>query len=281
MDLHEKEIINYYDYCDIDYKFLWRDRESLGMHFGFWDNFTKSHKESLLNQNEKLAELACVNKNDIILDAGCGVGGTSIWLAKKFNVIVYAINLNRKQIKLAKKYAIENKVSHLTNFLAGDYNATSFPSEMFTVILAQESLPHANNKRKFLSEAYRLLKKGGRLVTADYFLSKNKLNEIESKILSKWMSGWAMSNFMLTKEFIKIAYKVGFKKIKYYETSRLIEPSLRRLVRLFYFTYPIGIFLESLKIRNEYHSGNMRSAYYGYKAFKMGLWKHGLIYAEK
>ncbi len=278
---HNKEIINYYDYCDIDYKITWRDKESLGMHFGFWDKSTKSHKESLLNQNKKLAELAKINSEDIILDAGCGVGGTSIWLAKNFNAKVHSISLSKKQINLAKEYSIKSNMQHLTNFSVQDYNKTSFSSEMFTVLWAQESVPNALDKKAFLKESYRLLKKRGRLVIADYFLSKKKQNPTESGILDKWMKGWAMSNLMLPQDFIKIAKEVGFKKIKHYNTSILIKPSFKRLLRLSYLAYPIEKISELLKIRNQYHAGNMRSVHYGYKALKMGLWQHGLVYAEK
>lgn len=48
------EIAEYYKHCDWDYKVIWRDRKSLGMHIGFWTTTTKSHPQSLINQNVEM-----------------------------------------------------------------------------------------------------------------------------------------------------------------------------------------------------------------------------------
>lgn len=44
MELLRNKVQNYYKSTDIAYRILWRDKDSLGMHFGFWYNNTKSHK---------------------------------------------------------------------------------------------------------------------------------------------------------------------------------------------------------------------------------------------
>ena len=81
---HEQRVVNYFKYCDEDYKWLWRDNRSLATHLGFWNETTRSHSQSLINQNIMMAKLVKINHKDTILDAGCGVGGSAFWLADKF-----------------------------------------------------------------------------------------------------------------------------------------------------------------------------------------------------
>lgn len=281
MDKQKDRIRQYYDSCDWDYQVIWRDNKSLGMHFGFYYPKTKSHTESLLNENVALAKLAGIHKDDVVLDAGCGVGGTAIWLAKNFQIKVYGITLTENQVDQAKKNAKKHAVEDLCSFSLQDYHSTKFPNEYFTVIWAQESLPHSPDKKKFLKEAFRLLKPGGRLVTADYFLGQKFLNSKENNVFSAWLDGWAMTNLTHSNQFTNLLEEIGFRNVKFKNTSQLIEPSLRRLKRFYYIGSPIHKILEFMHIRNSVHAGDVRGAYYGWKTFKMGLWKHGLVYAEK
>ena len=277
----EQRVVDYFKYCDEDYKWLWRNNRNLATHLGFWDEKTKSHSQSLINQNIMMAKLANINSKDVILDAGCGVGGSAFWLANKFQTKIHAINISKNQLNLAKEYAKKIDKNRFVSFSLMNYYKTNFPSKSFSVIWAQESIPHADNKRKFLEEAFRLLKDGGRLVTSDYFLAKNNYNENEKKILTKWMDSWAMKNFIQPKEFIKLAKKVGFRKVKYVDTTKLIDKSLKKLKMTSYYCYPIGLILEIFHLRNRYQQENMRSPLYCDKAYRMDLWKHGLVYAEK
>ena len=74
-------IVEYYDTCEGDYRIFWDLDRSLAMHAGYWDSETKTLADALKRENEILAELAGVTSSDYVLDAGCGVGGSSIfWL---------------------------------------------------------------------------------------------------------------------------------------------------------------------------------------------------------
>ena len=75
----------YYNKCTKYYNWFWFDKESLGLHYGFWDKGTKSKKESLLNQYREVIRLLQPKSNELVLDAGCGIGGASLWLTKKTN----------------------------------------------------------------------------------------------------------------------------------------------------------------------------------------------------
>lgn len=70
---------------------LWLNPQNRAIHFGYWDEHIRSHSESLLNINRVLTNHLGIRSGQRILDAGCGVGGSTIWLAKTYQVEVVSI----------------------------------------------------------------------------------------------------------------------------------------------------------------------------------------------
>ena len=70
-------ITDYYDECYIYYKIFWRSHKNLCIHYGFHDK-GQGHDEDLVRMIEVLADKAQISSREKILDAGCGVGGSSI-----------------------------------------------------------------------------------------------------------------------------------------------------------------------------------------------------------
>jgi len=192
MVINKSQIIKYYDSCEIDYKLAWHLNTCLAMHAGYWDNKVANLPQALERENEVLAEKADVKKSDIVLDAGCGVGGSTIFLAKKFGCKAIGITLSQKQVNSATKNAKKNGVEKLVTFYKMDFLNTSFADNSFDVVWAIEAVCHANDKKKFIMEAFRLLKKNGRLIIADGFAAKNNYNAEENKLMKKWLNGWAV-----------------------------------------------------------------------------------------
>src|SRR5206468_3719870 len=80
-----------------DYTWFWMSSDSLAMHFGYYDETVRTHDASLLKMNEVLARYAQITSHDHILDAGCGVGGSAIWLARIFGCQVKGITIVPEQ----------------------------------------------------------------------------------------------------------------------------------------------------------------------------------------
>ncbi|HRC77349.1 MAG TPA: hypothetical protein PLO33_16830, partial [Kouleothrix sp.] len=69
------DIVAYYDETWLDYRMLWLNGQNLSVHFGYFDEQTRSHAAALANMNRVLADCAGVAAGQRVLDAGCGVGG--------------------------------------------------------------------------------------------------------------------------------------------------------------------------------------------------------------
>ena len=276
-----QQIIDYYDSCDIDYKLIWNLDKSYAMHFGYWDEKVKNFPQSLERENEILAEKVKIKSSDVVLDAGCGVGGSSIFLAKKFGCKIFGITLSKKQAEQATKNAERNGVASNTEFLVMDFENITFSDKTFDVVWAIESVCHANNKKKFLEGVDRILKQRGRLVIADGFAVKKDYKDREKDIMQKWLAGWGV-NFLETKEnFEKFLLDTGFKKISFFDITDHVMPSSKRLYEYSLPAMLFGKIAEFLKIRTKIQTGNIIAARYQHKALLKNLWKYEIFYAEK
>lgn len=281
MPIDEQKIIEYYDSTEIDYKLLWDLNQSMAVHLGYWDQKTRNLPQALQRENEILAEMAKIQKSDRVLDAGCGVGGSAIFLAKKFGCRVVGITLSQKQVESAIRNAKRHGVENLTAFHRMDFTRTSFGDEEFDLVWAIESVCHADDKKEFIREAFRILKRGGRLIVADGFAAKNYYNEPGAAQMQKWLNGWAVNFLETIRNFEGYLSEVGFKNISFSDVTKNVMPSSRKL---YLYSFPglvFGKIAELLKIRTKTQMANIVTAYNQYKALKTDLWKYGIFYAEK
>jgi len=264
------------------YKFFWsKDKERSAIHYGFWDSDTKSLNDALSNQNKFLADVAGINADDKVLDAGCGVGGSAIWLAKNKGARVVGITISQRQLQKAKKLADLHGVGDEVEFYLTDYTNTKFPNESFDVVWGIESICHAEVKKHFLQEAYRILKIGGRLIVADGFLLREPQSEREKKILQDFLDGFALLNLARVDQFKSAIESVGFTNIKFWDKTKEVEPSSKIMYKKVKLFYPLAKILNFLHIIPDLLIKNNNAGIAQRELLKSGLGGYGVFYAEK
>ena len=282
MDLeYNKSIVSYYDNTRLDYRILWFGKKNRSVHFGYYDNEIKSHGEALLNLNKVLALKSGVKDGDIILDAGCGQGGSSVWLAENYNVKVTGITLVPHQVVNAQKAARKSQLGDRISFFEQDYTNTSFKDESFTLIWACESMCHADEKLDFYKEAFRLLKPGGRLICADYFRNKRPLHKEGEKLLHEWLDGWSIKDLDAFFEHKQHAEQCGFVEFELENITEYIKPSLRHLHSMASKLWRFGQFLKGIGLRNTINHGNHFGSIKQFEALEKHLWYYGLLSLKK
>lgn len=277
----KERIIEYYDKCEIDYSLVWDLKKSMAMHYGYWDKGTKNLREALSNMNRQLATAAGIKGGERVLDAGCGVGGSSIFLAKELGCRVEGITLCMRQVEKARRNAERSGVASLAGFHEMDYCSTRFKDGSFDVVWSIESSCYCRDKGRFLEEAYRLLKKGGKLAIADFFSSGRNLDGGEKKLMERWVSGWALPGLAAFETFEREMKAAGFKKTGMRDATDHVVPSSRRLYKAFFPGLLVSKFCEFFRLRDEVQTENVWAARLQYKALRKGLWRYGIIVAEK
>lgn len=277
---YKHEIETYYDECERDYEIVWQLKDSMALHYGFWDKNTKTHRQALWNMNYELIKNAQIKPTDYVLDAGCGIGGTCFFIAQNIGAKVHGISLSPTQIARANEYREKSEVQDLTQFSLQNFTKTNFENETFDAIIGIESIVHAEKKEDFLREAYRILKPNGRIIISDYFLRK-PANENEKIILEKWAKSWAIDDFIYDAEFNIDAKKVGFKKHFAKDISENTFPSIKLMHRSSYPGLIISLVSNFFGYRTKAQIINSKSGRYQFLAYRNNLWKYKHFIAFK
>ena len=277
----QRSIISYYDATRLDYRAFWVSKRDLAFHFGYYDSYKESHRQALENMNLVMAKKAAIEPSDLVLDAGCGQGGSALWLATHIGPTIKGISLVPHQVEIANREAKARHLENKVQFFVQDYAHTGFADESFTVIWACESLCHAPEKKAFYQEAFRLLKPGGRLVVAEY-IRQGRNNAVQDEnILQNWFSGWSMPDLDTWQEHWDHLKNAGFTQIRHEDITAHVSPSLQRLFRMSKRLLRLGKFLHFIRIRNHIRHRNQLASISQYEALTKNLWNYYIYTASK
>jgi tocopherol O-methyltransferase len=271
----------YYEATWFDYRALWLNPDNRALHFGYWRDGITNHAESLVEINCVMADSVGLQKGEQVLDAGCGVGGTSFWLAEQRGARVVGITPVRGQLQRALRYTEERRHNAHAAFVQADYRVAPFAAQSFDVVWAQESLCHAPDKSQFTREAARLLRPDGRLIMVEYLRSDRALLERDEQLLHSWLSGWVIPDIITDDEMADMLVASGFTDIVLRDITDAIRPSLRRLYRIAVGLYPVALALRAVNLRNHVQHSNVVAARNQWRALRRGLWRVSLITARK
>ena len=129
------------------------------------DEFHTRGRESTL----EVAELANVQASDLVLDVGCGLGGTGRHLAEIYDCHVTGIDLTEEYISVGKQLTDLVGLSDQVELHQGSALEIPFEDEMFDIVWTEHVQMNIADKDRFYSEIERVLKPGGRFVFHDVF----------------------------------------------------------------------------------------------------------------
>ncbi len=122
----------------------------------------------------ELAEMANLKASDLVLDVGCGLGGTARYLAEHYQCRVKGIDLIEAYISAGTKLTAFANLSDRVELQYGSALDLPYEDEQFDIVLTQHVQMNIADKHRFYSEIERVLKPGGRFIFHDVFLSGGK-----------------------------------------------------------------------------------------------------------
>ncbi|MEK7996218.1 MAG: methyltransferase domain-containing protein [Planctomycetota bacterium] len=272
-----ENIARYYRATRWQYRALWTGKQSLALHYGYWDQAVKDHIQALDRMNEELARRANICAADYVLDAGCGWGGSCIWLVQKHGARTLGINIEPEQVQKAQEKARLFGVQDRTSFIVADYHRIPAAEGSFDVVWAMESFCHSDHKDVCAREAFRVLKPGGRLVLCDYFRASRRLAAPDEMLLRKWLGQWVVRDLATFGEFREHLLSAGFIDVNIDEATANIYPSSRRLYLTGVITGPLAILFRGVGLHTRMAHGNWKSSILQYRALKRSTWRYGIF----
>ncbi len=281
MAFTNEEVSNYYDQTAVHYRYFWKLEESMALHYGIWRNGIKTLQESLIETNKELAQQANIQASDRVLDAGCGVGGSSIYLAKNIGCQAVGVTLSQQQADEAKANASRENVAHLVDFHQKDYTNTGFQANSFDVVWGIECHLTESTKETFVKEAQRVLKNGGRLIIGEYFKTSENLNEKQHKTLQKWLNYEAIADMVTLEKYKEWLEDNGFTNIRVTDVTKEITPSAKKIYQAALMgaigTKAYNWFVKKASYFSRVHYKGQIAQY---QALKMKAWTYQIVYAE-
>lgn len=164
-----------------------------------------------------------------ILDVGCGIGGSSLYLAQKFNASATGITLSPVQARRATERARVAGMSQTTDFQVADALNMPFADNSFDLVWSLESGEHMPDKKKFLQECYRVLKPGGTFIMATWCHrrlggTEGQLTDDERKHLAEIYRVYALPYVISLPEYEALARNLSFQNIRIADWSKAVAP---------------------------------------------------------
>ncbi|MBV6623849.1 MAG: methyltransferase domain-containing protein [Rivularia sp. (in: Bacteria)] len=209
---------------------LWEDIWGEHMHHGYYGadgKEQKNRRQAQIDLIEELLQWAQVQQAENILDVGCGIGGSSLYLADKFNAAATGITLSPVQAQRASERAAEFGLQHKTNFQVADALNMPFEDNSFDLVWSLESGEHMPDKNRFLQECYRVLKPGGKLILVTWChraTDELPLSAEEKKHLQQIYDVYCLPYVISLPEYEEIARKLPLQNIRTADWSEAVAP---------------------------------------------------------
>tara|TARA_B100001250_G_scaffold188793_1_gene162224 strand:+ start:12921 stop:13703 length:783 start_codon:yes stop_codon:yes gene_type:complete len=149
------------------------------------DSFGEIFQALTTDSNEELidyiANLINIKNGMKILDAGCGMCGPSVLIAKRYNVDIEAITISQKQLKYSLDNIEKNNLGNKINVIKGDFHQLKnyYENELFDVAYYLESLCHSPEPSQAIESLNDVIKPGGLLYIKDLFRGPDIPNKLE------------------------------------------------------------------------------------------------------
>ncbi|KAI0014113.1 tocopherol O-methyltransferase [Xylariaceae sp. FL0662B] len=221
-------IKKHYEIASDYYYSLWGQH----IHHGYFKSPTETKEEAQVNLIRYLLEISDLPRETAVLDVGCGLGGTSRYLAREHACRVTGITISGRQVEIARRLTQAEASSSSTDENVASEGGIAFPSggrcdfveldaetmvqhfpaARFGCVWISEALSHLPNKQLFFASAFALLAPGraSRLVIADWFRAPDLTPEQAAAEIQPIEDGMLLPPLCTADQYVEMARGAGF-----------------------------------------------------------------------
>jgi len=208
---------------------IWLKTWGEHMHHGYYGadgSERKDHQQAQLDLVEEMLYWGGIEQAKRVLDAGCGVGGSARYLAKRYDCEALGLTLSTEQAAQARQYTAKAGMKDQIQFQVRDMMTLNDSDGSFDLVWSMESAEHIRDKQQLFRIFYNVLAPGGRLLMATWChrpvppdLSKN------DQILLEKIGKLYHLPPMVSRPALEVyAATAGFTEVTSGDWSRAVEP---------------------------------------------------------
>ncbi|KAL8193105.1 hypothetical protein R6Q57_027009 [Mikania cordata] len=237
----KKGIAEFYDESSGIWENIWGEH----MHHGFYDPEAvvqiSDHRSAQIRMIEQALVFASVTEDSSkkprsIVDVGCGIGGSSRYLSRKYGAECCGITLSPVQAERAQALATAQGLANKVSFQVADALNQPFPDGKFDLVWSMESGEHMPDKLKFVSELARVAAPGATIIIVtwchrDLYPTEESLRPDEKRLLDKICDGFYLPAWCSTADYIILLESLSLEDIKAADWSDNVAPFWPAVIR--------------------------------------------------
>lgn len=157
----------------------------------------------------ELASLLRLDEGLNVLDAGCGIGGTSRYLADRYGCRVTGVDLTAEYVTVAEDLTRRVGLADRVDFRRGSVLELPFDDGSFDVVWTEHVQMNIADKDGFYAELYRVLAPGGKLAFHDVFAGP----EPDLYFPVPWATEPSISHLIPIEELRAVLGRAGFSQL--------------------------------------------------------------------
>ncbi|MBC7775997.1 MAG: class I SAM-dependent methyltransferase [Phycisphaerae bacterium] len=215
---------------------IWLDTWGEHMHHGYYGadgSERKDHRQAQLDLVEEMLYWGGVDHSKRVLDAGCGVGGSARYLAKRFDCAALGLTLSTVQAEQARQYTVKASLENSVQFQVRDMMTLSASDGPFDLVWSMESAEHIRDKQQLFHVFYEVLTHGGHFLMATWCHRPvpPDLSKSDQKLLEKIGKLYHLPP-MVSRPALEIyAATAGFMEVTSADWSRAVEPFWQAVIK--------------------------------------------------
>ena len=211
---------------------LWEGMWGEHMHHGYYPGgkFRPDHRQAQVDMIDRVLDWAGVERVGRFVDVGCGIGGSSRHLARRFaGASGQGITLSPNQAARANQLSAEQGLGDRVAFQVADALAQPFEGGQFDLVWSLESGEHMPDKARFLGELARVAAPGGRIVVVTWchrVLEPGEagLRADEQALLDRICDAYYLPPWASVAEYERHARALGLEGVRVADWSEEVSP---------------------------------------------------------
>ena len=220
-------IAQFYDASTSLWENMWGDH----LHHGYYpaDAASKSNRQAQEDMIEEVLKWAGVTEVNKMVDVGCGLGGSSRHLSRKYGCSAEGITLSPFQAKRGNEISQQEGLGERVHLQVCD--ALNQPSEWanaYDLVWSLESGEHMPDKKRFVGELVRICAPGGRVIVVTWchrvLGAGETLRPDEEELLRKICDAYFLPAWCSAADYKKLFDAEGMTDVRTADWSNEVAP---------------------------------------------------------